>query len=161
MSQLTFSSIPGFFDLADLTIVGGQPLTDDAIAKISHNAKFGAVRCEIIYMGFFSNGGVVPTPVSPVDGYAYSRGECLFWLIHASTLSPAAGFVQGQAGFPALANPAGSGGIVATPYQMFIQGSTNATPGQVTVQNYYGTSGVVAEGTVAVYCAAQRSSVQP
>ena len=52
MSQMLMSSIPGFFDLADSTIAGGRPLTDYALAKISHNAKFGAVRCEIIYMGF-------------------------------------------------------------------------------------------------------------
>ncbi len=159
MSQLTFSQIPGFFDLADSTLAGGQPLTDDAIAKISHNAKFGVVRSEQLYMGFFATGNVIPVPTSPVDGYAYSRAECLFFLIHASSLSPGAGFVPGQANFPSLAANAGSGTLLASPYQMFFQGSAGATPGQVTVSNYYSTSGVVSEGTVAVYCLAQRSSV--
>ncbi len=160
MAQLTFASIPGFFDLADSTIVGGQPLTDDAIAKVSHNAKFAAVRHESIYMGFYRNGDVVGVPVSPVDGYAYTRAECLFFLIHASTLSPAAGFVVGQASFPGLASQAGSGTIIATPYQMFIESSTSTgTPGRITLSNYYSTSGAVNEGTVAVYCLAMRSSV--
>ena len=31
MSQLTMASIPGFFDIADSAIAGGQPLTDDSI----------------------------------------------------------------------------------------------------------------------------------
>ncbi len=160
MSQLTFSQIPGFFDLADSAIAGGQPLTDDAVAKISHNAKFGAVRAELFYMGFYRNGDVVPVPVSAVDGYAYSRAECLYFLIHASTLSPAAGFVVGQANFPALAPNAGSGALLASPYQMFIEGSASTgTPGRVTISNYYSTSGVVNEGTVAVYGLGQRSSV--
>ncbi len=159
MAQLTFASIPGFFDLADSTIIGGQPLTDDAIAKISHNAKFAAVRHESIYMGFYRNADVVPTPTSPVDGYAYTRAECLFFLIHASSLSPGAGFVVGQAAFPALAANAGAGNILATPYEMFIESSgSTGTPGKITLSNYYSTSGRVVEGTVTVYCLAMRSS---
>jgi hypothetical protein len=94
-----------------------------------------------------------------VDGYAYSRAECLFFLIHASTLSPAAGFVPGQLLFPTLAANAGTGALLATPYQVYFQGSSGTTPGQVTISNYYSTSGAVNEGTVAVYCLAQRSSV--
>ncbi len=161
MAQLTFASIPGFFDLADSAIVGGQPLTDDAIGKISHNAKFGAVRCELFYMGFFRNGDIIPVPTSPVDGYVYQRSELLFFLIHASTLSPGAGFVPGQALFPGLANPAGQGTIVATPYVMFYVPSTGPPPqGLVTLQNFYSISGAVNEGTVAVYGIGQRSSVQ-
>jgi hypothetical protein len=159
MSQLTFSQIPGFFDVADSVIVGGQPLTDDALSKISHNAKFGVVRLEPFYMGFFTNGNTVPTPVSPVDGYAYSRAECLFFLIHASSLSPGAGFVPGQASFPGLAPNAGAGALLASPYQMFIQASTAPSPGQITLSNYYQTSGQVLEGTLAAYCLGTRLSV--
>ncbi len=161
MSQLTFASIPGFFDLGDSTIVGGQPLTDDAISKISHNAKFAAVRVEPFYMGFYRNGDVVPTPVSPVDGYAYARVECLFFLIHASSAAPAAGFVAGQANFPALiAQSSGTGALIASPYRMFIESSTSTgTPGQITLSNYWTGNAEIFEGTVAVYCLAMRSSV--
>src|SRR3974377_403446 len=102
MSQLSFSSIPGFFDLGDSAIAAGQPLTDDSIAKISHKAKFGAVRCEIIYMGFFTAGNTVGTPTSPVDGYTYSRSEVMYIPILASSRSPAARFTPGQAAFPRL-----------------------------------------------------------
>ncbi len=72
MSQLLMASIPGFFDLADSTIAAGQPLTDYAILKISHNAKFAVSRHETIPMGFYGPGDTVPAPVSSVDGYTYS-----------------------------------------------------------------------------------------
>src|SRR5579875_2738055 len=87
MSQLTFTAIPGFFDLADSAIAGNQPLTDDSLQKISHNAKFAAVRCEVIFMGFYANGNTVPAPVSPVDGYVYSRAECVFIPVFVSPAS--------------------------------------------------------------------------
>ena len=73
MAEFTLSAIPGFFDLADSALSAGQPVTDDSMLKISHNAKFGAVRSKLIFMGFYANGNTVPTPVDPDDGYAYSR----------------------------------------------------------------------------------------
>lgn len=156
MSQLTFSSIPGFFDLADSVIVGGQPLTDDSILKISHNAKFAAVRVEIFYMGFFTGGNTVPTPTSPVDGYVYSRAECAYFPIFASSRQPAAGFVPGQATFPALAaSDLGTGNLVSVPYQLDI----NDTTGQLTCQVYFSGNSAQAQGTVKVFCLGARSSV--
>jgi hypothetical protein len=102
MSQLTLSAIPGFFDLADSAIAAGQPLTDDSMLKISHNAKFGAVRSKLIFMGFYADGNTIPTPIDPDDGYAYSRAECQFvWMIY-SNRAPAPGFMPGQASPPAL-----------------------------------------------------------
>src|SRR5580692_329045 len=104
MSQLLMASIPGFFDLADSAIAAGQPLTDYAILKLSHNAKFGAVRCEVIYMGFYGPGDTVPAPTSPVDGYTYSYAECLFIPLLYTSRTPAGGYTPGQATPPALAN---------------------------------------------------------
>ncbi len=156
MGQLTFSSIPGFFDIADTALAGGQPLTDDAILKISHNAKFAAVRTEVFFMGFFQPGDTVPTPVSPVDGYAYTRAECLFLPILASSRLPAAGFVSGQKNFPVLAaNDPGQGSLVIVPYQLDINDAT----GLVTCQTYWSGSGAENQGVVKVYCIAARSSV--
>ncbi len=156
MSQLTFSSIPGFFDIADSAIAGGQPLTDDSISKISHNAKFGAVRCELIYVGFYKPGDTVPTPTSPVDGYAYARAECMYIPIFASSRSPGAGFVSGQAAFPVLATTdPGVGSLIICPYQLDINDST----GVLTCQTYWSTSGPENQGTVKVYAMCQRSSV--
>jgi hypothetical protein len=156
MSQLTMSAVPGFFDLADSAIAGGQPLTDDSLLKISHNAKFAAVRSEVIYMGFYTSGNTVPAPVSPVDGYAYQRSECVFIPIFASSRQPAAGFVPGQATFPALANnDLGTGSLLIVPYELDI----NDTTGVVTCQVYFAGNAAQNQGTVKVYCIAMRSSV--
>jgi hypothetical protein len=156
MSQLTMGAIPGFFDIADSAIAAGQPLTDDSILKLSHNAKFGAVRCETFYMGFYMSGNTVPTPTSPVDGYAYQRNECVFIPIFASSRQPAAGFVPGQAAFPTLANnDLGTGSLLIVPYELDV----NDTTGAVTCQVYFSGNAAQNQGTVKVYCIAMRSSV--
>lgn len=167
MSQMLMSAIPGFFDLADSTIAAGQALTDYALAKISHNAKFGAVRNEIIYMGFYGPGDTVATPVSPVDGYAYSYPECLFIPILYSSRQPAPGYTPGQSTPPALANvDLGSGVPLVCPYELDI----NDANGKVTVSIYFtggqlgGTiggsgGGAFAQGTVKVMAICQRLSV--
>jgi hypothetical protein len=156
MSQLTMAAIPGFFDLADSALAGGQPLTDDSMLKLSHNAKFAAVRSELIYMGFYTSGNTVPTPTSPVDGYAYQRSECAFIPIFASSRQPAAGFVPGQATFPILANnDLGTGALLVVPYELDIDDST----GLVTCQVYFGGNAAQNQGTVKVYCIAIRSSI--
>ncbi len=159
MAQLTFASIPGFFDLADSAIVGGQPLTDDAIGKISHNAKFGAVRCELFYMGFYANANTVPTPISPVDGYAYARSEVMYvWSIY-SNRAPAAGFVPGQAAAPPQANSQ-SGALYNFPGAYDI----NDANGFVSLSMSY-TSALPPneirsnDGIIKVYALCQRSSV--
>ena len=155
MSQLTMNAIPGFFDIADSAIAAGQPLTDDAILKLSHNAKFGAVRCEVFYMGFYTSGSTVPTPTSPVDGYPYQRGECVFIPIFASSRQPAAGFVPGQAAFPTLANnDLGTGNLLIVPYELDVNDAT----GTVTCQVYFSGNAAQNQGTVKVYCVAMRSS---
>ena len=156
MSQLTLSSIPGFFDIADSALAGNQPLTDDTLLKMSHNAKFAAVRSETFFMGFFQPGDTVPAPVSPVDGYVYGRAECLYIPILASSRSPAAGFVAGQKNFPVLASSeSGQGSLTIVPYQLDINDST----GVVTSQIYWSGSGAENQGSVKVYCIALRSSV--
>lgn len=156
MSQLTMSTIPGFFDLADSAIAGGQPLTDDSILKISHNAKFGAVRTEMIFMGFYTSGNTVPTPTSPVDGYAYARGECQFIGLPYSSRKPAGGFTPGQATPPGIASSAdGSGNVIDMPYEFDINDST----GVLTWETQWTGNGIQAGGTIKVYCAATRASV--
>ena len=156
MSQLLMSSIPGFFDLADSSIAGGQPLTDYSLAKISHNAKFGAVRCEIVYMGFYGPGDTVPAPASPVDGYQYSYAECLFIPTLYSSRSPSPGYTPGQATPPALANSdPGQGSLIVCPYQLDV----NDANGKVTIQTYWSQNGAQNQGTVKVMAICQRLSV--
>jgi hypothetical protein len=157
MSQLTLSTIPGFFDLADSAIAAGQPLTDDSMLKISHNAKFGAVRSKLIFMGFYANGNTVPTPLDPDDGYAYSRAECQFiWTVY-SNRAPAPGFVPGQVPPPAQANSQ-SGQLYNFPGGWDINDAT----GLITLRTTYwqnGTEVVTNDGIIKVYAVCLRLSL--
>ena len=157
MAELSLSAIPGFFDLADSAISAGQPLTDDSMLKISHNAKFGTVRSKLIFMGFYANGNTVPTPIDPDDGYAYSRGECQFvWMIY-SNRAPAAGFVPGQA------SPPGQSSSQPGPLYNFPGGwDVNDATGLVTLHTSYFPSGnevVNNDGIVKVYAVCLRLSL--
>jgi hypothetical protein len=158
MSQLTLSAIPGFFDLADAAIAAGQPLTDDSILKISHNAKFGTVRSKLIFMGFYANGNTVPTPVDPDDGYAYQRSECQFvWMIY-SNRAPAAGFIPGQQ-IPPIQSSTQAGTLYNCPGGWDI----NDTSGAVNLRTTYWSSGgseqITSDGIVKVYAVCLRSSI--
>jgi hypothetical protein len=105
MPQLTMNVAPGFNDLSDALLVQDAPLTDDILTKISHNAKFGVVRIERIFLGFFKSGDNIFTiapPFSPVDGYAYAQEEILYDFELVTTRAPGAGFVPGQASPPTL-----------------------------------------------------------
>jgi len=158
MSQLILSAIPGFFDLADSAIAAGQPLTDDSMLKISHNAKFGTVRSKLIFMGFYANGNTVPCPIDPDGGYAYSRAECQFvWMIY-SNLAPAVGFVPGQA------SPPGQSSSQAALLYNFPGGwDINDATGLVTLRTTYynpgGAETVTSEGIIKVYAVCLRLSL--
>jgi hypothetical protein len=157
MSQLTFSTQPGFVDLQDSTFNQGQPVTDVALKQLNQNAKAAAVRSEEFDMGFYGPGDTVPTPTSPVDGYAYARAECIFSLELRSSRQPAAGYTPGQATLPVLANnDLGSGNLVCVPYILKIDPGS----GVLTCQVYFSSSGAANQGTVKVTCKAQRLSVQ-
>jgi hypothetical protein len=155
---LVFSQINGFTDIPDSQLAAGQPLTDAVIQQLSANAKFAAVRAEIFDLGWYADGNVVPTPVSPVDGYAYARSECLFSLTLGSSRQPAAGFVPGQLLFPTLANSdLGSGNLIVCPYILFIDINTGA----INVQMYFSGSGIAHQGSVHCLAECQRCSVEP
>jgi hypothetical protein len=157
MSQLVFSSIPGFNDIPDAAIAGGVPLTDDSIQKISHDAKFGAVRCEIIFMGFYGHGDTIPTPTSPVDGYPFARAECGFvWSIY-SNRSRVMPYTPGQQYPPPQSNS--QPGVL---YNFPGDWDINDLTGVVNLRTTYWSSGtetVTTDGIIKVYCFAQRSSV--
>jgi hypothetical protein len=157
MSQLVLSAIPGFFDIADSAIAAGQPLTDDTMLKLSHNAKFGAVRSKLIFMGFYANGNTVPTPIDPDDGYAYSLSECQFvWMIY-SNRAPAPGFVPGQASPPVQSNSQ-AGELYNFPGGWDINDAT----GIVTLRTSYWQNGnevVNNDGIIKVYAVCLRLSL--
>jgi hypothetical protein len=149
--------VPGFSDLADSSLAGNQPLTDDDMVKINQNAKFAAVRMESVYMGWYKNGDVIPTPISPVDGYTYTRTECNMFITGSHSSPPDGSFVSGQAARPTATAPSGAGELVAVAHD--IDDST----GTVFTYAYYYVPGGAAtatnDGFVKVHCLAMRSSV--
>ena len=157
LRRLSLGVIPGFFDLTNDCMQGGQPCTDDLLLKISHNAKFAAVRSKLIFMGFFANGNTVPTPVDPDDGYRYSREECQFVYSIFSNRSPAPGFVPGQATPPAQSNSQ-PGTLYNWPGAFDVNDGT----GLVSCRNTYWQNGqeiVANDGILKVYASCLRLSI--
>lgn len=92
---LTLRSIPGFTDVPDSTFAAGQPARGINFAKVSENAEFGMVRFEI-FSGTYTDGDTVDLPVSPVDGYQYSREELVYGWTISSTVDAATGWASAQ-----------------------------------------------------------------
>lgn len=156
MSQLNMAASPGFVDTDETLIDADSVLTDDVMIQICQNAKFAAVRCERIFMGFFKNGDTVGTPSSPVDGYAYSQEEILYDYSIYSSRAPAADFVSGQ-GLP----PSISSSQPANTYWWRID--IDDATGQVLCEmSYYkqgGAETISHDGILKVYALCQRQSV--
>jgi hypothetical protein len=158
MSQMTFAfGPPGFFDLDPANFAADQPVEDDDLTKLLAIAKFAAVRTEPIYMGWYKNGDTIPTPVSPVDGYAYSRAECNMIVSGFFSRPPAAGFVSGQAARPTAGHNSGAGQVLWHEYD--VDDSNGVVYSAV---GYYVGGGAETDtndGMVKVHCLAIRSSV--
>lgn len=159
MSQLTLSSIPGFSDIADSAIAGDVAMTDDSIQKISHNAKFAAVRSKIIFMGFYGHGDTIPTPTDPDDGYTYSRAECQFlWMIYCNR-SRAEPYTPGQQYPPPIASSQPQNGLYNFPGGWDVNDLTGVVNLRTTYYSGGGAEVVTTDGIIKVYAAVTRSSV--
>jgi hypothetical protein len=157
MSQLTLAEIPGFFDLPDSDLAAGQPVTDYVLTKISNNAKFGVVRPEVFYMGWYANGNTVPTPISAVDGYVYSIQECCFDIVGFASRAPGPGFVAGQQAEPNQASSnSGAGELYWFNYD--IDDSTGKVSTRVSYYQPGGAETPTNDGMVKVRCIATRLS---
>lgn len=88
--SLSLGSQPGFTELPDATFDAGNPVTSAALKSLNADAKFGVVRNEQFW-GYYCNGETVALPVSPVDGYQYSRAELLYsWSVAWTGSAPSA-----------------------------------------------------------------------
>src|SRR5713226_3449102 len=85
--SITLAQIPGLNHLPDSALASGTVLTDWALAKILENAKYGVVSQEFFYADA-SPGDVIVPPISPQDGYIYSRAEMFYVGSVRSTLGP-------------------------------------------------------------------------
>lgn len=92
---LTLRSIPGFTDIPDANFAAGQVVRGINLAKIAENAEFGMVRFEI-FSGTYTDGETVDLPVSPVDGYAYSREELIYGWALWSSVDASTGWASAQ-----------------------------------------------------------------
>lgn len=86
---------PGFSDVSDYNFAAGQLARGLDLIKVAENASFGMVRFEVFY-GEYKNGDTVNMPISPVDGYNYTRTELMYiWCIR-STVNPSSGWSSAQ-----------------------------------------------------------------
>ena len=91
---LIINTQPGFSDQPDSALAAGQRAIGLALAKINGNAELGMCRLEF-FQGVYTNGQTVGLPVSPVDGYEYSRSELIYiWAIYNSA-NPSSGWITG------------------------------------------------------------------
>jgi hypothetical protein len=144
MALLTLDIIPGYTDLSNTALVANNPAFGIHVEAISANAAFGKVRTEIFHSLHF-HGDTVPTPVSPIDKYVYSRDECIYFYNIAVSTNKDSGWIQ-----------IGSGSLWFTNW--FVDQST----GQVTSLEWYrngGSGGARTEtndGQIIVYTIAHR-----
>src|ERR1035437_6247087 len=94
---LTLKTIPGYTDLSDSVLAAGQPARGLHLEAISANAAFGMVRTEV-FQGLYFDGDTVPLPVSPIDGYVYTREELVYFYNIAVSTNKATGWIQGGSG---------------------------------------------------------------
>lgn len=93
MPQITFPYAPGFADVPDSALAAEQYAMGVHLGRIVENAAMGMVRPEV-FVTKQINGDTVPLPVSPVDGYVYSRNELIYmWGIH-NLVNPKTGVVS-------------------------------------------------------------------
>ena len=134
MAQLTWSTVPGAVDIPDSNLAADQPLTDYSLTKISNNAKFAAVRPETFY-GWYKNGETVVLPVSPVDGYHYSRAELEYEVAAWCSRAPS-GNTNGATTKPARQNSnGGNGSLFMTDF--WVEEKNEANPGFVHCEVHY------------------------
>jgi hypothetical protein len=156
MTQMLFQSIPGAVDLPGANIAAHQLVTDDTMVKIAQNAKFGCVRPEFIFMGFYKNGDTIPAPISPVDQYGYQYSELIFDTELYTTRGPNNDFVSGQASNPSQA--------ISQPANLYWHRyDVDDTTGKVSIDVSYfkpgGSETLTHDGIVRVIAICQRQSV--
>jgi hypothetical protein len=161
MSQLTYTQSPGFTDLADATFDQDKPITDVAMKQLNQNAKAAALRPETFY-GWYKNGEVVVLPVSPVDGYAYTRAELEYDIAGWCSRAPSAGAAtNGALTLPARSSANGGAGNLYW-VEYWVEEKNESSPGLVhTYTSYYvqgGAETVTSDGFVKVRTIATRLS---
>lgn len=156
MTQLVIATPPAFSDSPEDLLVVAQPVKESAILAVLRNSKFGAVREEVIFMGFFQNGDTIPLAVSPVDGYTYSAEEITYRVMMYSTRAAAGGFTPGQTARPTMSSSSTPGNVYWWTFDV-----DDATHVVATSVSYYiqdGAETITNGGIVKVLAVCQRQS---
>lgn len=114
--SLTLSAQPGFTDLADSVFDNGNTISAADLKSLNADAKFAAVRNEQFW-GFYRNGETVATPVSPADGYVYSRAELVYtWSVYWT--GAATGALNGTQSTPGRGATSGGGTLLQMGFEV-------------------------------------------
>jgi hypothetical protein len=74
-----------FREIDDSLLFPGNPLPASLMQQLNSNVKMSVARQEFFGPAVYANGSTVPLPVSPIDGYHYSRDEISYIWEVAST----------------------------------------------------------------------------
>lgn len=94
MTAFLLSTVPGFSDVPEAAFEAEKLALGIQIAKISDNAAFGMVRCEV-FSAHYHDADTVILPTSVVDGYNYSREELTYVWAISNTFNAGSGWLSG------------------------------------------------------------------
>jgi hypothetical protein len=78
-SSLPYTSLANQFkEVNPVLLLPGSPIPAGTLKQINDNIRESIVAVEFFGPTNYTNGQTVPTPTSPVDGYAYSRAELFY-----------------------------------------------------------------------------------
>lgn len=154
MSSLTLTSAPTFTEVADDELDPGFVLTQAVMQAINEAVNWAAVSVEDFW-GYYKDGEAVVLPVSPADGYTYSREELVYtWEIYDTR--PATGALNGTQSAPSTGAASGAGSILQMGFNV------DQTTGDVTCKvDYYQQSAAETDtndGILLVHTLARRMS---
>jgi hypothetical protein len=110
-------------------------------------------------MGYYGDGDTIPTPTSPVDGYAYSRAECMFsWKIYSNRARQQP-YTPGQQYPPPQSNSQPQNNLYNFPGGWDINDLTGVVSLRTSYYSGGGAEVVTNDGIIKVHCYAQRSSI--
>ena len=151
-SVISLSAVPAWTDLADTAFDTDSVWRTDRLSQLNANAKRGIVQAELLDMGEFAHGQIVPAPVSPVDGHVYANTEiewlpCWRWTPHFTT-----GITSGPTGatLSRIQVSVSAARVVSSTmtYRLGASSDTATNDGRIHVFAFCFRSGVALSGTV-------------
>lgn len=136
LGALNLGLPPSLYQLPFSALTQDGPVTQTIMQSLANNSIFAAVKAEVIYMGEFVDGQVVPQPISPEDGYVYGYDEVHFmsswrWTTNPSMFAP-----------PPMATASGGNADGGWSQLNELQASVSATGG-VNCQVFFQNHGVI------------------